>query len=200
MKNPGTSPVATNERSVRAPRASLKRLLTGVLLGIATVLAIFATPASPAAAAAASSGSETVSGVILASGVSGTRTVVSSVIVAKGVFNGVGRIVEVPNLPTDAPNVSRVDLVYAVGTMHLVATGVGFTSSRDPRSCVFEFALQQNAEVRGGTGLFAAASGTFTQTVNGLGLGARNPDGSCSDTQPAAHEVDRVSGSGTLTF
>jgi hypothetical protein len=33
------------------------------------------------------------------------------------VFRGVGRIVEIPNLPADPDNVSRDDLVFPSGTM-----------------------------------------------------------------------------------
>jgi hypothetical protein len=62
------------------------------------------------------------------SGVSGTRTDISSVAVARGVFDGVGRIVEIPARPGDPPNVSRDDLVYPEGTMHLVNTAAGFSS------------------------------------------------------------------------
>ena len=71
------------------------------------MLAIFMVTALPAVAA--TSGSETVNGVLVPSGVSGTRTDISSVAVAIGVFNGVGRIVEIP--PGDPPNASRDDLV-----------------------------------------------------------------------------------------
>jgi hypothetical protein len=48
--------------------------------------------------------------------------------------------------------------------------------------------------------LFADASGSFTGTVTGRGLAPRNPDGSCSLEQPALHEVDRITASGTLSF
>jgi len=135
------------------------------------------------------------------SGVSGTRTVISSVIVAKGVFTGVGRIVEVPNLPTDPPNVLRDDLVFPEDTMHLVSTSGEITSfSLNPRNCLFTVTVQQTGEITGGTGQFAAATGSSPGTVTARGLGARNPDGSCSDTQPALHEVDMIAASGTLSF
>jgi len=88
----------------------------GALLAIGIALAV------SAPAAAQTSGNETFSGVIVTSGLSGTRVVVSSVVVAKGVFNGVGRVVEVQNLPGDPDNVSRDDLVFADGTLHIVST------------------------------------------------------------------------------
>src|SRR5438045_467196 len=59
-------------------------------------------------------------GTIVTSGASGTRTVLASVIRMRGVFNGVGHIVELPNLPNDPPTVSRDDLVFAQGTIHFI--------------------------------------------------------------------------------
>ena len=77
----------------------MKSRLAGALLATVITLVISAATALPAAAA--TSGSETVSGRLVTSGVSGTRTTISTVAVARGVFNGVGRIVEVPNQPAE---------------------------------------------------------------------------------------------------
>jgi hypothetical protein len=177
----------------------MKRQLTAALLATGIALAICAATALPAAAA--TSGSETFSGTLVTSGVSGTRTVLSSVVVAKGVFIGVGRIVEIPNLPTDPDNISRDDLVFPEGSMHLVSTTVDITSfSLNPDNCLFKVTLQQTGEITGGTGQFAAAAGSTTGTVSGQGLGARDPDGSCSFTQPSLHEEDMIAVSGTLSF
>jgi hypothetical protein len=176
----------------------MKSRVTRALLGAAITLAIFAAAVVPAAAA--TSGSETVNGTLVTSGVSGTRTDVSSVAVARGVFNGVGRIVEMPAQPDDPPNVSRVDLVYPEGTMHLVSTTVDFSSTLNPHSCLFRATLQESSQITGGTGLFAQASGTFTGTISPQGLLPRNPDGSCATNQPSLHEVDTVTFSGTLSF
>jgi hypothetical protein len=89
-----------------------------------------------APATAQTSGNETLDIVLVTSGLSGTRTVVSSVIVAKGVFNGVGRIVEVENLPGDPDSVLRDDLVFAGGSIHLVSTVVSASFSLNPKSRV----------------------------------------------------------------
>jgi hypothetical protein len=177
----------------------MKRQITVALLAAGIALAVSAATAVPAAAA--TSGSETLSVTLVTSGVSGTRTVISSVVVAKGVFGGVGRIVELPDQPGDPPNSSRDDLVFREGTMHLVSVPVAFISfSLNPRNCLFRLTLQQAGEVTGGTGQFAVATGSFTSTVSGQGLAPRNPDGSCAITQPALHEVDMVALSGTLSF
>src|SRR5207302_4683709 len=123
------------------------------LLGLGIALAV----AGPGAAE--TTGSETFRGVIVASGSSGERVVVTSTVVAKGVFSGVGRIVEVPNLPGDPDNVSRDDLVFPGGSIHLVSTTLDFSFSVNPRSCTFSVMLQQTGTAEGGTGQFAAATG-----------------------------------------
>jgi hypothetical protein len=176
----------------------MKRQAIGVLLAAGIALAISAATALPATAA--TSGSETFSGTIVISGVSGTRTVINSVVVAKGVFSGVGQVVEIPGLPGDPDNVSRDDLVFAEGTMHLVSTTVNFTLTRLTPGCLANATLQQTAVIQGGTGQFAAATGQFDATVSGPALLARNPDGSCAFDKPSLHEEDMFTDSGTLSF
>ncbi len=176
----------------------MRRQISGALLAAGTALAISAATATPAVAA--TTGSETFRGVLETSGVSGDRTVISSIIVMKGVFSGTGRIVEVPNLPTDPDNVSRDDLVFAEGTFHLLTTNGDISFTLNPNSCLLRGTIQQTAVITGGTGQFAAASGTFTGTASATALLPRNPDGSCSFLQPALHEEDMVAGSGTLSF
>jgi hypothetical protein len=177
----------------------MKRQVTGVLLAAGIALAISAATALPATAA--TTGSETFSGTIVTSGVSGTRTVISSVLIAKGVFRGVGRIVELPNLPSDPDNVNRDDLVFPEGTMHLLTTVEGISFSLNPHNCMIKATLQSTAQITGGTGQFAAATGSFpANTGTAVGLGARDPDGSCSMTKPLLHEVDMLTSSGTLSF
>jgi hypothetical protein len=174
------------------------RRAASTLLGVVAAAGCALATAAPAGAQ--TTGDEAFKGVIVASGASGTREVISSVVVAKGVFDGVGRIVEVPNLPGDPDNVVRDDLVFASGTIHIVTTNLDFSLSLNPRSCRFNASLQQTSEVVGGTGLFAAASGSSTATVNGQGLLARNPDGSCSFEQDSLHEVDMFASTGSLSF
>ena len=175
----------------------MKRLVTGALIAAGTALVIAVAAAMPAAAA--TSGSETFSGTIVTSGVSGTRTVISSVVIAKGVFSGVGHVVELPGLPGDPDNVSRDDLVFPEGTMHLVSTNVGISFSINP-NCLANATIQQTAVIIGGTGQFAAAVGHFSATIGGPALLARNPDGSCSFTQPPLHEEAMFTDTGTLSF
>ena len=178
----------------------MKRLVKGALLAVGTALAISAAPAMPAAAA--TSGTETLTGTIVFVAGPGpdSRTVIGSVVRARGVFRGVGRVVElVP--PDPATGVSRDDLVFRSGTMHVVSTpGNLLSSSINPHSCLFTGTQQLTWDVAGGTGQFADATGSFTGTVSGLALFARNPDGSCSLTPFPRHEVDKFAESGTLSF
>lgn len=177
----------------------MKRQMSWALL--AGGIALAAATATAAPAAAATTGSQTFKGTIVTSGVSGARTVITSVIIAKGAFSGVGRIVEVENLPGDEDNVSRDDLVFASGSMHLVSTNLDFPPpSVNPRSCVATITIPQTGEIVGGTGQFANATGSFDGTVTGRLVLARNPDGSCSSAQDPLHAVDMITATGTLSF
>ena len=132
---------------------------------------------------------------------SGTRTVISSVLVAKGVLSGVGRVVELPNKPGDQDNVNRDDLVFPEGAMHLLSTMTGRSFSLNPRNCMVKATFQSTAEITGGTGQFADATGSFpTNTARVVGLAARDPDGSCSMTKPLLHDVEKLVSNGTLSF
>jgi hypothetical protein len=178
----------------------MKRLVKGALLAAGIALAISAAPAMPAAAA--TSGTETLSGTIVFVAVPGTntRTVISSVVRARGLFKGVGRVVE---LVPPAAGVSRDDLVFRSGTMHVVSTaGTLLSFSVNPHSCLFTGTQQFTWDVTGGTGQFDDATGSFTGTVSAVALLARNPDGSCSLTPLPfpLHEVDKFAESGTLSF
>jgi len=155
-------------------------------------------PSAPTAGAA--SGAQTFRGAIVASGVSGERTVITTVVVATGVFNGVGRIVEVPNLPGDPDSVERDDLVFKGGSMHLLSTVVDVSLSVDQHTCVATVDIQQTGEITGGTGRFANATGSSTATVSATALLARNPDKSCSLDVPPLFEVDRIASNGTLSY
>jgi hypothetical protein len=117
-------------------------------------------------AAGATSGSETIDVTLVVSGASGGRDVIA-VVVAKGVFSGTGRLVEVDNLPTDPDNVSRDDLVFAAGTLHLRSTFGDFSVSVNPDSCRITATILQTAQVVGGTGQFAGPSGSFDSTLSG---------------------------------
>ena len=177
----------------------MKRHMSWALLAGAAALAAATVTAVPAAAA--TSGSQTFKGAIVTSGVSGTRTVITAVVIAKGTFSGVGRIVEVENQPGDPDRVTRDDLVFARGSMHLKSTTLGDpTPSVDPRSCVATITIHQTGKIVGGTGKFTAAKGRFTATVTARAVLARNPDGSCSLEQDPLHEVDLITATGTLSY
>ena len=132
----------------------MKRHMSWALLAAGTALAAATATAVPASAA--TSGRETFKGAIVTSGVSGTRTVVTTVVIAKGAFSGVGRIVEVENQPGDPDRVTRDNLVFARGSMHLKSTTLGDPQpSVNPRSCVATITIHQTGEIVGGTRQFS---------------------------------------------
>jgi len=169
-------------------------LALGALAAVATALvAVGSAGAEPA-------GGQTFDGIIVASGTSGARVVVSSTVRAKGDFDGVGHIVETDSLPGDPVDSVRDDLVFAGGTIHIVTTNLAFEFSLDPKSCRFTATIDQEGFVDGGTGQFVGATGTYRSTVSGRGLLARNPDGSCALDRDSLHEVDTITSSGSFSF
>jgi hypothetical protein len=159
-----------------------------------------ATTLLPGAAHAQSAGPESMTGVLVVSGTSGVRRVVSSTIVARGVFTGVGRVVERDNMPGDPDSVSRDDLVFADGTLHIVNTNLDFSVQLDPKTCQYTVVAKQHSRIEDGTGRFAHASGDSTATVRAHGLGSRHADGSCAEDQAPVFEEDELSSAGTLSF
>ena len=161
------------------------------MLGLTPALASGATQAT---------GKESFTGAVLATGESGQRTVFNTFISADGVFTGAGQIVEVPNRPRDPESVSRDDLVFREGRMHLINTNRSFKVSLNPRTCAVRVTIRQTSVIRGGTGTFRNAAGNFVGAVHGRGVASRNHDGTCSRQRALLLEVDVVSGSGTLSF
>ena len=104
-------------------------LALGALAAVATALVAV----GPAGAEAA--GGQTFDGIIVASGTSGARVVISSTVRAKGDFDGVGHIVETDSLPGDPADSVRDDLVFAGGTIHIVTTILS-SNSRSTRRAV----------------------------------------------------------------
>jgi hypothetical protein len=173
------------------------------LVGSAVALAVVCGPvaaASPALADQPRSGPESATGLLVVTGESGTREVVHSVIHMHGVFDGVGRIVEVPPLPNDPENVDRDNLVFPQGTIHLTSTRGAAAVDLNPQTCVFTVTGTGQSEIVGGTGLFAQASGHFDATVDANGVAARAADGSCDENTPPLLEVDRLHLSGHMSL
>jgi hypothetical protein len=165
------------------------------LLAIGTSLGGSAGPA-----AARTTGSESGRGQIIAVSQAGHRTVVSSIITLRGVFDGVGRIVEVPNRPGDPDNVSRDNLVFAGGTMHILNISRPPQIALNPQTCLATVRIKQTTKVQGGTRRFRRATGTFSSTVRAYAALARNPDGSCNQQADALLDADAISSRGTLSF
>ena len=181
------------------PHHARRTFLTAIVAAL-LLLVVSVAPAAAGLRTEQTTGPESFRGFILTSGATGQRQVVATGIVAKGVFTGVGRIVEVPNGPGDPDSVSRDDLVFRTGTAHLVTVNESFTFSINPVTCIFKATVEQTSTIAGGTGVFANASGTFDASVHATGLAARAPDGSCSDQVVPLHELDVVMGTGSLTL
>ena len=172
-----------------------RRAVLGMVLSVGLTLAI-----PVAAAGARTTGKESFRGQIIAPALNGTRHPVSTIIVTKGVFAGVGKIVEVANRRGDPANVSRDNLVFRGGTMHIRSTSHAPQFSINQRSCAIEVTVRQKTKVQGGTGMFRHASGTFTGTVRAWGVAARTPKGSCNMHGDLLLDADVVSGRGILSF
>jgi hypothetical protein len=168
----------------------------GALLALALILAT----AASAPGADRTRGSERFDGALVVSGASGKRTVVGSVVAMSGVFKGVGRIVERANRPGDSDKVSRDDLVFAAGTLHIVNVMGRASFAANPQTCTVRIKAQQRTTIAGGSGRFAAATGTFSGTVTGFGVARRKADGSCDLKNAGLGELDTVTGTGTLMF
>ena len=165
------------------------------LVPVAAVLA------TGAPAAGAAEGQQSFRGMIGTTSISGGRHVVASVVVAKGVYNGVGKVVEVANRPGESDKVSRDNLVFPEGTLHLKSVTTKASIVPDPKACTFTFTVQQTGTIEGGTGRFVHATGSSRNSlVTGHGIGARKSDGSCNMNRALLVEIDTFSSSGTLSY
>ena len=102
--------------------------------------------------------------------------------------------------PATPAKVSRDDLAFAEGVLHIVNLNRHATLAVNRRSCTVSFKAQQTTMVEGGTGRFAGATGRFSGTVTGTGVARRKPDGSCDQQRAPRVELDTVAATGKLTF
>ena len=182
-------------------RTTVKRTLVRKAT-LAAILALVGVTAegSFTSVAAAPVANQRFSGFIVASSATGSREVVAGGISGRGVFNGRGHVVEVQNLPDEPDNVSRDDLVFRTGTIHIVSTTQDATFSQDPATCIVTGTLTQTTTTDGGTGRFAHVTGSFAATVSVRALAQRNRDGSCSQDQGPLLELDVLTAEGTLAL
>ena len=172
-------------------------LATCTLVSTVALLA----PAVPASAAGSQSGHERIDGFLVVTGTAANpRHVEKTGIMARGVFTGFGHLVEVPNRPTDSDDVSRDDLIFPVGKLHLKNVNKSFQVRIDRQTCVLRINISQVGTVIGGTGRFAHATGHTQGSVTGWAVTARDKNGACSMSKPLLLETDVVSATGTLTF
>ena len=152
----------------------------------------------PGPTAGPGSGRQAFHGFLLASWRTGHREVVASRVVARGVFDGVGRIVEVASRPGDPDNVSRDDLVFRVGTMHVVSRDLHASFHLDRKTCVATADIAQRSRVTGGTRRFEDAVGRFRAHVHGVVQLRRTKAGGCDLHAAPVRELDLVDANGRL--
>lgn len=170
-------------------------------LRAALAIALVVVAVSEAPAAARVTGRESARGQIIAVARNGHRTVVSSIIVLRGAFDGVGKIVEVPNRPGDPDNASRDNLVFAAGTLRIMSLDRGAPQiSLNPQTCVVSVRIRQTTKIIGGTGRFRHARGSFKSVVRAHAVLARSPDGSCNQQADALLDGDALSSRGTMSL
>jgi len=113
----------------------------------------------------------------------------------------VGKVVEVANRPGDSQRVSRDNLVFPEGTLHLKSVTTKASIVPDSKACTFTFKVQQIGTIEGGTGRFVNATGSsHNSLVTGHGIGGRKPDGSCNMNRALQIEIDTFSSSGTFSY
>src|SRR4051794_1633355 len=197
----GTEPCGTARVAVVdcARREHQMRRQVAVVLGTVVAVSVMLAP-SGASAGGRTSGRESFKGGIVTSGASGARTVVSTLFVARGAFKGVGRVIEVQNRPGDPDNVSRDDLVFRHGRIHIVTTNGTPSMSFDPQTCAFKGRVPQTVTVQGGTGRFRHATGRLVGAARARGVAAREADGSCSQQQAPLLEVDILAARGRMSI
>ena len=176
----------------------MSRYALRALLAVAVAVPLVSTGAAPATAQI--TGRQSFHGFLLVDGTHGQRDIVKSPIVAQGIFDGVGRIVEVASRPGDPDNLNRDDLVFRVGTMHIVSKNLRSTFSLDPKTCKVRAHVDQASRVTGGTRGFRDAFGSFVATVDATARLARKADGTCNDRAAPLHERDVVAATGHLTY
>jgi hypothetical protein len=157
-------------------------------------------PVMASPAGARSDGKQRFRGLIVAVSRHGRRHVAHSVVVGRGEFRGVGRVVEVPNRRGDSPSVSRDNLVFRGGLMHLVSRNRSAKFTVNSRTCVFRARIQQTSKITGGTGRFRDAFGRFAGFVHARGVAARTPGGSCSPRLAPLQDVDAFISRGHLSL
>jgi hypothetical protein len=81
-----------------------------------------------------------------------------------------------------------------------VNTGLTFSFTIDPRTCIGKVSGTQSIAVVGGTGRFAHATGSFAGVHAASVIAPRTVDGTCDVQSQPLFEVDNASGTGSLSF
>ena len=91
---------------------------------------------------------------------------------------------------------------FPQGALFVTVAGAGRPQVQlDPSTCVTRLTIIDTSRITGGTGAFAGASGSSTDTVHVTTIGGRSDDGQCLGPQsPPLFELSIIQTAGTLTL
>jgi hypothetical protein len=112
----------------------------------------------------------------------GEAETTSSVVVAHGVVDAVGRDEFQPSQPGDPANVDRDVFVFPDGALLVRVTNLSFSGGEpDQNTCIATFGQRGSWDITGGTGAYMGATGTASFILRGTGVATRLPHGDCGD-------------------
>jgi len=113
-------------------------------------------------------------------------------VVASGPIQGTGTC----TVDDTSETVTVIHLMLPKGTVEITATEVQSSDQFNEAACVDRFSFRETFEITGGTGAYAGANGSGTDTGNGVFTAKRTPQG-CDGNQGrgvvAAHLTGHVS-------
>ncbi len=100
---------------------------------------------------------------------------------------GTGAVTGVGTATTGEGDVFPVTIAFPQGTINAIVTSGPTDERPNFTACVNSFSGTDTIQITGGTGAFAGASGSGTDTNQGVIVAPRNPDGTCNpDGAPVA--------------
>lgn len=114
-------------------------------------------------------------------------------VAAAGPISGVGTCV----LDEQSEEVTVVHVTLPTGTLELTVTNVEHSSQFNQQACVFRFTETETFTITGGTGAYAAATGSGTDVLQGVFVLPRSADG-CDRSQERGVIVARATGTASV--
>jgi len=114
-------------------------------------------------------------------------------VVATGPIQGAGTC----TTSFEDDNVTLVHIVLPNGTVELRAEQVSGTDQFNQAACIGTFTFIENTRIVGGTGAYAGATGSGTDSGHGVFTAARTPNG-CDQNQGTGFVAVKVTGHASL--